>query len=317
MKKKAIYLTILGFIVTFTLVSASQATNIKTKMFLKDVQKCQKFTSKQYNLLMDFFDSLNEEDIAIISDSISKSKYGLNVEIFNLEAIKSLKKLGKMGKYPPRNLKGWPHCKIPNNLISGRGQINRLSDYSDIIEYYKIPEEDFNEAMNNYTNYIIGLLDQTQELMNKVEAIGLSISEPGFFPKVNQIDILSGQQLFLFNSENYYKYSISDFQLTSIYTTWKFSTKKSPELYFNKNVLKAQKLWLEFLIANEFTINSNHDSIEEKVLIELVKIEKRLTKLTINSEKNQKPTVKAKDSKPESKTQASSEKNKFKLELPE
>lgn len=322
MRTKELLITVLIVVFSLLVVASNcSATSIKTKIFYKDLQRCEKLIEKQNKLLLDFFNSLSQEDINIIKSGYLSKDH--KVELFNMEAVNTLKKIDEIGTYPPKQVKGWPHCNIPCGIIGSSTNIERLSDYNSIIDAYEIPQEDTNDALNKYADYLINILDIVQNLSEKITEMDLADRKKDVccfsikFPEINGMDILGQGSIIFYNSDNYNHIRNSRIPLDCILSDWAFATEKHFELYSNKQILTAQKMWLDFLLSNDFTTNSNGNSIEEEVMTELDKIEKRLAKLSGSLEQKQKPAVKTKDIKPEPATPAPSESSKFKLDLPE
>ena len=312
MRTKAVLATALIVVFLLLIISLNcSATSIKTKIFYKDIQRCNKFIDHQYDVLMAFLATLTNEDIEAINSQERE------VEIYNSNAIDTFKKIKKMDTYYPKKVKYSNNSTegLPRNFLASN--FYRVTDYKGILKNYNIPEEDYEEALSKYSEYSVGLLDKLQELRTKGYDSGLKIYQ---LPKLNNIFINQcDMPLFLVDSAVKHPMHDSTYHAyETIYKTgWAWSVEAMPELYSNKNILTITKLWLEFLLNNDLTSSKWGDSYEEEVMTELDKIEKRLAKLSGGSEQKQKPAVKTEDIKPESAIPAPSESSKFKLDLPE
>ncbi|MFX0210526.1 MAG: hypothetical protein ACFFDT_31390 [Candidatus Hodarchaeota archaeon] len=306
MKKKMFFSGVLCLAMVFMVSVASHGVSIKTKLFNRDLQKCQTFIGQQYKVLTEFFDSLTAEDIS----SINSAKH--KVEIYNTKAVSIFKKLKKMDIYYPKGVKHGHNqtAGIPRNILGG--YIHSVSSYNHIVDSYEIPAEDYEEVLNKYSEYVIDVLDKLQELRGKVDSIGLTIYT---LPQINEIYISQGNAIHAYLTAKHKTYDTAESFRDKVYSPWKRSFKKIPELYSNKSVLTAQKLWLEFILNNDLAINKFGDSYEEEYMIELDKIEKRLVKLSGAPEQKEKPADKIADTKPD-KPSGPAQKNKFKLDLP-
>ena len=309
MKNRSVFFLVLGLSVILSISSVCHATSINTKMFLKDMQKCEQFIGKQYDVLMEFLNALTEEDVA----TINAGEPNQNIEIFNSKAVSAFKKLNKMDRNYPKAVKHSQNhsAGIPRNFLGG--YIQFVSGYKAIIADYQIPTDDYGEAFNSYSEYVINLLDKLQELRNKVDNIRLTIYA---LPKLNGVYVGTGSPLVFLTAKNS-MFPLSESFRNGVYDHWKWSVEEMLELYSNKSVLTAQKLWLEFLISNDFTSSKWGDSYDKEYMTELDKIEKRLAKLSEAPVQKQEATQKPTDATPESSKPAPAPKTKFKLDLPE
>ena len=158
----------------------SNAEDLKTKMFYKDLKKSAKYVDDQYKALMTIFNALKPEEVQLINDSIKGTQ---RVKIFNSKVDEGVKKLVKLSAYGPKGVKYNDNhsCGIPRNLLTG--YVIHVGDYHEVIlETYRIPVKDQSMALERYANYLIDLLDKLQELRAKQEEIGLNVA---FFPKFN------------------------------------------------------------------------------------------------------------------------------------
>jgi hypothetical protein len=174
------------------------------------------------------------------------------------------------------------------------------------------PEEDYHIAASKFADFTIKLLNRLQELMQRAQETGL---KNHYLPKVNQMWI-GFDQLYLYSIDNYDKIPVNTYSLSNIYNYWVISTKSIFHLYSFEEVLKAQKLWLDFLVINNFSKDSNGKYQSEKFMYEIDKIEKRLASLSGNHvTENSSNMNNNRQSAPEPNKSISN--NKFKLELPD
>jgi hypothetical protein len=295
--KKLFLLSIFALVFAFTASGLCYAKSVETRIFLKDVKRCQKFIDKQYDLLMQFFDSLTPEGI----EALNSGKY--KIEIFNPKAISILKKLKKMGD-GPRKVKGWGGNHMPFSFLS---HFQNICDYNEILTIYRIPEEEHEEVLNKYAEYSIFLLNKLQELREKTEDIGLEMKIDRF-PTINGI-IIHGGILVAVSPASDHDTSMEI--VGKINHAWRMSTKKMPELFSNKNVLTAQKHWYAFVLDNDFA-----GIREEQCMKELDKIEKRLAKMSNTPKKKQESAKETIDKSEPSQKTSPPDKPKFKLDLP-
>lgn len=309
MKSRTIFLGVVGLGLILSILTICHATSLKTKMFQKDLQKCEQFIGKQYDVLMEFLNALTEEDVAAINVGTAKHQ---DVEIFNSKAVSAFKKLRKTSKTGGRDYpEGVKSRNMPRNFLNGKIQF--VSYYKAIIADYQIPIDGYDEFFNSYSEYVINLLDKLQELRNKVDNIGLTIYA---LPTLNGVYVGTGSPLVFLTAKNDVS-PLSESFRNGVYDHWKWSVKEILELYSNKSVLTAQKLWLEFLMSNDFTSSKWGDSYDEEYMTELDKIEKRLAKLSGAPVQKQEAAQKPTDARPESAKPAPAPKSKFKLDLPE
>lgn len=309
MKSRFIVSFIVGLGLILLMSTVCYATNIKTKMFYRDLQKCEQFINKQYDLLMEFLNALTKEDVDTLNAGAAKNK---DIELFNSKAVSAFKKVKETDRSHPKGVKHSNNhsAGIPRNFLGG--YIESVSNYKFIITSYEIPTDDYNEACNKYSGYTINLLDKLQELRSKVDDIGLTIYQ---LPTINDIFISTGTLTFLTGKNPMYDIGVS-FR-DHVYNPWRKSVKDIMELYSNKSVLTAQKLWIEFLLNNDLASNKWGDSYTEEYMTELDKIEKRLAKLSGAPVQKQEAAQKPTDVRPESPKPATIQKSKFKLDLPD
>ena len=317
MTKKLFLLFTLGLIFVFTTSGLCYGKSIETRILLKDIKRFQKFKDKQYDLLMQFFDSLTPEDVEVLNSG----KY--EIEIDNQKAASIWKKVKKFDSYSKPIKVKHPDMIAHNFFVSWSRNVcpygEILVDYGLIKNYvsggfkikYLVPKEECEQALNALAEYSIHQLNQLQELRGKIEDLGLKITD---FPRtINNINLSTGSWpvLLKFSSikkDNYYA------TLRIIRWQWQEDLKSYPGLYYsNKNVLTVGKLWLDFMLDNDL---SGDASDEEKAMRELDKIEKRLAKMSETPKKQQEPAKDSIDkSEPVQKT-SPPDKPKFKLDLP-
>lgn len=309
MKTTSVLFLIVGLGVILLISSVCSAASIKTKIFYKDLQKCEKFIDGQYNLLMEFLNALTPEDVKLINASRSYDK----IELLNPKAISLFKELDKTDD--SREPKGVKHAHgIPRNFLEG--EIQNVANYSRILKLYNIPQEDYNEVFDSYSNYVIDLLDKIQSLRDKVSSLSLTIHR---FPTINGIFLVQRDFLLFFTNYNPMFESYPGGRLqSSLLRGWDDSCVETPELYQNKSVLTAQKLWIEFVLSNDdlLTNRDGDKSYDEEYMTELDKIERRLVKLSGTPAKQQESAKETINKSEPAKQTSPTTKPKFKLDLP-
>lgn len=303
MKTKKSFLLLLLVVFFLSQSSYCGATSIKTKIFFKDLKRGENFIDSQYNVLMDFVNSLTKEDVKAINEK------GHDVEIYNSNALEAFKKLKTMDADQPENIKNWNYSgyNFPHNFLS---DFKHMFDYRLIFrEIYKIPRDDFEVALSKYSDYLVLLLDKLQDLRSKVAESGLKVYN---LPRLNGIHIKQADKLlFLINDSN------SNYGFKASY--WKIYTKKIPQLYSNEKALTAAKLWMEFYLENDLTTYQNTDKYEEIVMAEIEKIEKRLAAISGSHNNSAESTTIEKHQNTGTKPTSTlpTKNKKFKLELPQ
>ena len=300
-------------------------SSIKLKLFLKDLRKVQKHFDKQQKMMIQVLDTLTDDDIKLLkkaneSSYRSKEYYNNLKQIDDFELRDLLKKNDKLQNDRIKNLK--KDTLEPVGLVKSR--LTELFWYKQILfrqHAYAIPKEDYDEALDKYSEFLIDVLDKTQTLREKAEERGL-IGYPIPKEEYNKLELprYSTIPVFLVSSEHDYKGN-EDAKNTltrMLYTYWAdptYNKEFQPILYSNKNILMAHKLWLEYILNNDI-INSCCN-YEEKVMVEIERMDKRLAKLG-GTAKVKKPKAPEEQKPAETSTEKSKPiaKPKFKLDLP-
>jgi len=287
--------------------------SIKLRLLEQDIKVCKAITKKQVDLFSLFFDALTVDDIKEIQ---TIGQRGGEVQIFNDRAMAALRELRKIGIRP----QGTSSPDVMSTYfpwsLAGLNNVN-ISNYARILREREISVNDEKTALEMYAEYTVDYLDKVQFLKEKSDKCGWPFincpregNNTGYLAK-------GYATLFLYSME---KPEAEYFDLCTYgeYEMWHNSAGQYPVLYSIPSVLKAQKMWLDFLLNNNFTFS--HGKIHtEELMTEIEKIKKRLAVLskpampmtervsvTTEQTTNQLDTTKGKT--PE---------RKFKLELPE
>jgi len=286
MKRLTMLLTCFLIQLFFVKLDNCLATEINTKLFIDDLQKCENFIKIQHQLITNFLDSLTPHDVELInsqSDIVNFENQGISEKSLGI-----FMKIISTSPPKPEGVKydQYPKSGIPRNLLNGSVQnVSNIGIEDGIINGYKIPESDYKEVITKYSDYTIFLLDKIQTLTDKVNSIGMTIYT---FPRINGKGIVTGDFLIFFTKiyNPLYSELPGEWLKSELVSKWNTSCANIPELETNKSALTAHKLWIEFVLSNsELLVNRGGTSYKEAFLRDQDNTNKLLAKLdNVNSQ---------------------------------
>ena len=288
-------------IVVLSISTLSHAASIKTRIFLKDLNKAQQQIDNEYNALMEFLDVLTEKEVKAFNDYGVSSP--ISPEIYNKPVITTFNRVAKLCQFQETRLKRVSRNGIMLSFIQHYDHVGKPFNYFYIIGIlgYGIDPGDTELVINKCSNYYIDYLDKVQQLYDKTTRIGLKANLLG--------KCISNQR-----GRFYLPYMTRKVTAGMVHR-WKDSAKEFPELHSNKAALTALKLWIEFVLNNE--LYDVKGSAEEQYMIELDKIEKRLAEIAGAPQKEDVKTAPRTTEALQTEPLETEKKNKFKLDLPE